>query len=1073
MDILAPDGTILFQGTNEKGESLYDDASVREKNLMGINTLTLKFSTVDYIDFPEGSYAFFSRDNTGTGEYYYLLDTSKSKMNHTRHYEYDIILESQQTLLQTRIFKFFTVRDDGQTTPTIDSIYKTKSWYTGRPKDFLQLIVMSMNDGDAGWEIGSYLEGDSKTIEFNNMNCMEFLQQVANTYNTEWEVVGKTINLGKVEKDKSNPIVLSYGKGYGFVGGITKDKGKTRRINRLLIQGGSRNIYFSQYNNDTLLFPKNRTVTHEGVDYKTDQYGKYLQRVDFDSSDRIVEDVLDLSEIYPMREGEITATVTNSAGGIYTITDSTLVSEGLDYTNYFIEGVTPTLVLHSGDMPGREFNIELYDNSTGTFTIKAHSDGGVMLPNDSLRPRVGNRYAIFNVMLPPSYIAAAEDRALSESVPYLHEESKRKFTVNGEVQGLYAKNNWASIGGKLDVGYFVQFDNIMLPEPENVRITKILDKVNYPMKPQLELSNEVKVNSWSNMKNDINRQEVITDNKVNSSTNYGMRNWWDVKQTQDMMFDPDGQFQQDFSSALKAEFGHLVVGLNSAQMDFKGVIFQPNYNNNPNNFRSTAGTLDHFTINGNDTVRTWNVGASNWSLNASNAYYVYVKCLIESPNAEIYVTTEKITITQVPFYYHFFVGTLNTPRTDSGVTTRSWKPVFGFTEISGSDIVTGVLRDRLSRLVIDLVNGTITGKVTFTSGSSGYNNLTDKPDIDSITNTANNALNLAGNKKRVFRSTPYTPYEAGDLWVNSTKNGGNDIMVCSTTRLTGSYSANDWGLATNYDNTKVVIDNGVVTAGAVRVTGEAGTEVAGIAGYGQSPNSIRIWAGTYMSNNANANFRVDHNGRVYSKNGFIIEDANKYENGGFSSEGSGTTPVRLWIGNDYNGRESAKFRVTAGGNVHGQSFTMGNGAGLWDTALHLPNDGIILLSDLNDKRSIALRAQSVLTLTAPVVSITDTENSGVDVLHPSLISANIGRSVSSRNARVWLDCSTAGWGSKFRVESRYFNDANSMERTVINCGRVMIKGQLQNSYSSLGASGSISGLPLYWDSNSGYIYANN
>jgi len=746
MNILAPNGDILFKGTNNNGESLYTDDSVRDKSLMGTNTLNLKFSTIDAIDFPIGCYAFFSRDNTNTGEYYYLLDTEKIVKNSTRNHEYEITFESQSALLKTRIFKFFTIRNDGQTTPARDSMYETKSWFAGTPREFLQLIVMSMNDGDAGWEIGECLEGMTKTLEFNNVNCAEFLQQLADAYNTEWEVTGKIISLRKVEKMKDSPMVLSYGKDKGFKPGIVKDKGKSRSINRLLMQGGDRNIVFSRYGHRTLLLPKDRTIVYEGVTYKTDQYGKFLQRADMSESVRIIEDVLDLSELYPMREGEITDVVVNETEGIYTITDSSLVTEGLNYTECFIEGVTPTLALHSGDVTGREFNIEHFDASTGTFTIAPHTDGGMLLPNDILKPRIGNKYAVFNIAIPAKYIADAENNALNESVAYLHEESKNKFTVTGEVQGLYAKRHWAEIGNKLDIGYFVQFDEpSLLPTPENVRITRITESVNKPMMPELELTNEIKVNSWSNIKNDINKQEVVADKKVNDVGGYGRRSIWDVRETQKMMIDPDGQFQTELTSSLLAEFGHLVIGLNSAQMDFTGVRFQPNYDNNPNNFRNTAGKLIHFTINGDETTREWDITASNYTLNSSYAYYVYARCARVGTSGTILVTTEQITVSQVNGFYHFLVGILNMPRTDSGITTRSWKPVFGFTEISGSDIVTGVIRDRLSRLVIDLVNGEIFGKVTFRSGSSGYNNISDRPDLDgwssSILNNANNNAN--------------------------------------------------------------------------------------------------------------------------------------------------------------------------------------------------------------------------------------------------------------------------------------------------------------------------------------------
>jgi hypothetical protein len=1042
MNILAPNGDILFKGTNNNGESLYTDDSVRDKSLMGTNTLVLKFSTIDAIDFPLGCYAFFSRDNTNTGEYYYLLDTEKIVKNSTRNHEYEITFESQSALLKTRIFKFFTIRNNSQTTPARDSMYETKSWFAGTPKEFLQLIVMSMNDGDAGWEIGECLEGMTKTLEFNNVNCAEFLQQLADAYNTEWEVTGKIISLRKVEKMKDSPMVLSYGKDKGFKPGIVKDKGKSRSINRLLIQGGDRNIVFSRYGHRTLLLPKDRTIVYEGVTYKTDQYGKFLQRADMSESVRIIEDVLDLSEIYPMREGLITDVVVNETEGIYTITDSSLVTEGLNYTECFIEGVTPTLALHSGDVTGREFNIEHFDASTGTFTIAPHTDGGMLLPNDLLKPQVGNKYAVFNIAVPAKYIADAENNALNESVAYLHEESKDKFTVTGEVQGLYAKRHWAEIGNKLDIGYFVQFDEpSLLPTPENVRITRITESVNKPMMPELELTNEIKVNSWSNLKNDINRQEVVADKKVNDIGGYGRRSIWDVRETQKMMIDPDGQFQTELTSSLLAEFGHLVIGLNSAQMDFTGVRFQPNYDNNPNNFRNTAGKLIHFTINGDETTREWDITASNYTLNSSYAYYVYARCARVGTSGTILVTTEQITVSQVNGFYHFLVGILNTPRTDSGITTRSWKPVFGFTEISGSDIVTGVIRDRLSRLVIDLVNGEIFGKVTFRSGTSGYNNISDKPDLSKLQDI-DTAINLAGEKARVFRTRPYPPYTAGDLWVNGNKEGGNDIFVCVTNRASGSYNANDWALPSNHDNTKVVIDNGVVTAGRIQLVGNAGVVRAGITGGGIANTSVRIWAGGTFEDRAEANMRITEDGSIFGSRSIVCADHNRIAAGGFSSDG--TTPgssgpegkpgsIRLWVGYA-RVPEEAPFRVSQDGTVFSPTINT--------PALYMPNEGQINMYSKDGTRTL----RAIINGSAfqhPAFEIIDRYGEPLDRTLPAL-RISIGRSAYRERPRTWIDCGhVEGWGSKFIVESRFVGDSNAMERTCINVGAMLPANRVQ------------------------------
>ena len=57
------------------------------------------------------------------------------------------------------------------------------------------------------------------------------------------------------------------------------------------------------------------------------------------------------------------------------------------------------------------------------------------------------------------------------------------------------------------------------------------------------------------------------------------------------------------------------------------------------------------------------------------------------------------------------------------------------------------------------------------------------------------AQDTADGKKRVFTTTPTTPYDVGDLW--SGLNSG-DLKVCTTARAAGSYEAGDWELASKY-----------------------------------------------------------------------------------------------------------------------------------------------------------------------------------------------------------------------------------------------------------------------------------
>lgn len=97
----------------------------------------------------------------------------------------------------------------------------------------------------------------------------------------------------------------------------------------------------------------------------------------------------------------------------------------------------------------------------------------------------------------------------------------------------------------------------------------------------------------------------------------------------------------------------------------------------------------------------------------------------------------------------------------------------------------------------DLFYNTDTGKVfRFIKNGNTYSwqELRDSEVAQALA-IANDALKLAGTKRRIFTSPPYTPYEVGDLWVQG---ASGDIMRCKTARVSGSYSSGDWGKASKY-----------------------------------------------------------------------------------------------------------------------------------------------------------------------------------------------------------------------------------------------------------------------------------
>ena len=183
---------------------------------------------------------------------------------------------------------------------------------------------------------------------------------------------------------------------------------------------------------------------------------------------------------------------------------------------------------------------------------------------------------------------------------------------------------------------------------------------------------------------------------------------------------------------------------------------------------------------------------------------------------------------------------------------------------------------RYSETTYSYTNGQI--GLTETGYGHYWTTIQDQKAIDAY-EAANNAQDTADRKRQVFVSTPYGPYDIGDLWLrswtDSTGVARKDLYRAIAARASG-YNANDWAEATFYDNTQVTIDKGIITAGTVQLAnGNSQSIVAGITGgENEAANEtearkVRIWAGASKTNRFTAPFRVLQDGTIYATKAFI------------------------------------------------------------------------------------------------------------------------------------------------------------------------------------------------------------
>jgi len=177
---------------------------------------------------------------------------------------------------------------------------------------------------------------------------------------------------------------------------------------------------------------------------------------------------------------------------------------------------------------------------------------------------------------------------------------------------------------------------------------------------------------------------------------------------------------------------------------------------------------------------------------------------------------------------------------------------------------------------------------------------------------ASEAKDTADSKRRVFVSTPYPPYDVGDLW---TQGGTGGLMRCHTAKASGSYLVTDWEPATNYIDSQ--------TAGGI-AQGKADAALSDAKTYADKAAANAVNAQTQ----ADIFNRLTDNGKIqgiYAQNGKwyinaeLAQIVNLVAEVLRSTSGNSTLSISgAELTMQYGGRETVNIN-----NEHGNSATIG------------------------------------------------------------------------------------------------------------------------------------------------------
>ena len=684
------------------------ESSYRYRALMAKPQLVLRLNLAEYVEFPVGTWCEFM------GQRFYLPSLQNIKKHGTRNLELTLTMGSDEERLAD--YKLRNMQD-----------FRLKFSMCAKPHEYLELIVANLNarDGAGVWSVGDCIEATEKTVEFNHTFVDAALVDVANIFETEFEIKDRAVSLHKVEYFKDSPLVLSYGKGNGFVPGVGRSTLSSHKpIKRLFVQGGEENIDRSKYGSPTLLLPKGQTLEYEGRTYRSDENGFSIERIDKVSS-AVKEDSLDCSEISPKREGTVSSVkVVNEAKNFYDFIDES-IPENLNFNDYIIEGETPIIRFQTGMLSGeKEFEFK-YIHDERRFELVPQEIDGVVMPGGAYAPAVGDTYAVFGISLPDEYVCDNESQTgaswdmFREAAKHLYENEDQKFTFSGELQGLWAKRNWENVGGKLVVGGYVQFtDEQFAPDGVNIRIVGVKEYLSNPYAPTIEISNEAQGADINSSLREIENKEIEIDDKTKSVIRFTKRRFRDAKETMQMLEDALLNFS-DSINPVAVQTMALLVGDESLQFRFvksktnlTQVAFNIQYDNTTKQLHCPAGFLQHMTLgirslsseHKTDEYKVWKMKEfQSGTLNdGAKKYYLYAKVSSTSTDAEgEFVLMEwAVDLDEISGYYYLLVGVLNSELEGE----RSYVDLYGYTEILPGRISTDRIVSASGDSYFDMLN---------------------------------------------------------------------------------------------------------------------------------------------------------------------------------------------------------------------------------------------------------------------------------------------------------------------------------------------------------------------------------
>ena len=501
-----------------KAQIATDDNSTQVKEIQGDNILTLSFTLYEHIALEVNDYTEFQ------GERYWLMEQYKPEQLSTVEWKYDVKLYGIESLLK----RFLVLNDtDGDDEPVFT--------LTAPPREHVALIVKSINNGmnnTTDWKVGTVEGTENIVIDYEGKYCDEALKEVAEKAGNraEWWCEGQTVNVCRCEHGEE--VTLAYGKGLTSLECDMADNVKF--YTRLYPIGSSRNIDPERYGHSRLQLPNGE----KHIDVNVEKYGIW-HHYEADA----------FADIYPKRIGTVTGVrseqVTGEDGNPFKIYYFRDDSMGFDPNDYEIGGKVKRVSFQEGsELAG------LGDEENGTYYFEVNFnsdtrefeiitiwpyDDDTQLPNDTLIPKVGNKYILWNIRMPDEYYPLAEQEFKQAVDKYNEEHAIDVSCYKSPTDHVYIEEH----GIDLYIGRRVRLESTKyFPETgfRNSRITKVTRKVNLPSQMDIEISDATSTGTMEAISDSITDAKNYVKTATSGSFPDLIRSWDNTYPTDNNVF---------------------------------------------------------------------------------------------------------------------------------------------------------------------------------------------------------------------------------------------------------------------------------------------------------------------------------------------------------------------------------------------------------------------------------------------------------------------------------------------------------------------------------------------------------